>query len=326
MVNRKVLKMLFYKNAESNFENHNLQELLKKALEKCPKPKNRMESIDTEGTIKRVINAHTSFSGMLFGEMLMFEPDKDQAILVMDDESDSYPIDKITAPRNKDGKKQEFLQSVFYFGVLENHVIISQSQALRAKDFENHLLWLLIEHTSTLSTDKMILLSDQPTKKAREAIEKSPVKKVVIGSGLETKVDPKYKENTKEKEAKFKFIPIGRGFDILTAVLGANWREKLKLEDSLEDSNLQVNLEITYLRKTSEYAHAMLDNIATSLRHSEPDDVKVHIEGGGLLTGKDLKISGKIYVSAYNGIVDSIALYNIMHEWLKQKIGADEII
>jgi len=283
-----------------------------------------MENIDSGGTIKRVINAFTMFGGMLFGQMLMFQPGKDQTILIVDDDSDSYPVEQMSPPETKDGKKQEFLQSAFYFGILENHVVVVQSQSLRTREFENHLLWLLLESTSVLSKDKIITLSDQPTKKAREAIEKSDVKKVLVGSGLETKVDPTTKKRSNKKELQFK--PVGRGFDILRAALGADWMDKLKLTDSLEDSNLQVNLEITYSRKTTEYAHKMLNNIATSLRHCEPDDVKVHIAGGGILKGDDLKMSGKKYILAYNGVVDSTDLYKIMHEWLKQKIGDDEIV
>lgn len=80
------------------------------------------------------------------------------------------------------------------------------------------------------------------------------------------------------------------------------------------------------IENQTEQAHSMLNNIASSLRHSEPDDVTIHLDGGGSMVGNDLKIYGKKQVVSYNGIVDSMDLYRAMHEWLMQKIGENEVI
>lgn len=40
-------------------------------------------------------------------------------------------------------------------------------------------------------------------------------------------------------------MPTGKGGDIMRAAFGEGWFNNLQLEDSLDESNLQVNLEIT---------------------------------------------------------------------------------
>ena len=122
-----------------------------------------------------------------------------------------------------------------------------------------------------------------------------------------------------------KWIPKGIGADLIKAALGEDWLNSLKLEDALDEANLQVNLEITYLRKTTSTGQKMLDNIASSLRHIEPDDVKIELNGGGLVKGNDLKLTGPISVQYNNGLIDESDLYNQMHSWLLQKIEQDEI-
>ncbi|MEE9491984.1 MAG: hypothetical protein V3W04_01210, partial [Gammaproteobacteria bacterium] len=248
---------------------------------------------------------------------IRYEPGKDQTVVVMDDESNEYPVEQIPLGESDDGKKREVVESVLYFGILENHVILVQSQALKARDYERHIEWLVKQRTSVFPKDNALYLSDKPSDEARKKIEKLPVKKVTIGAELDaTPVDSKEIQSSKS----VKFRPYGKGFDILQAVLGENWRNSLRLEDSLDEANLKVSLEVTYFRKTTEKAHEVLDNIATAMRHAEPDDVKIELQGGTVLKGNELKMTGHINVDTYNGVADSNDLYAEMNEWLKARI------
>jgi len=310
-------KTIYYKVAQFQKKSSHLQSHLEKALELRKKPISRVEYIDPEAKYKRFINSFRLQGGMIFGQLLSYEEGKDSTILVLDEASDEFPIEALSLPPSKDGKTQEFLESVLYFGVLENHVLILQSKSLKSRDLENHLMWFFRDCTSTLDKRNAILLSDLPTKEARKRVEKMPVKKVVIGSSLETKYS---EQDEGKKTSKMVFGPVGRGFDILTAALGADWRKGLKLDDSLDEANLRVNLEVSYYRKTTDAAHKILDNIATAMRHAEPDDVKVHLQDGPVLKGADLKFAGHVRVKTYNGIIDSSDLYNEMLAWLTNQI------
>ncbi len=310
-------KSIQYKNAQFSATGTHLQAYLEAALSTVKKPGERVEFLDDKGTVRRVVNSSKSQNGMLFGQMIRYEPGKDQTVVVMDDESNEYPVEQIPLGESDDGKKREVVESVLYFGILENHVILVQSQALKARDYERHIEWLVKQRTSVFPKDNALYLSDKPSDEARKKIEKLPVKKVTIGAELDaTPVDSKEIQSSKS----VKFRPYGKGFDILQAVLGENWRNSLRLEDSLDEANLKVSLEVTYFRKTTEKAHEVLDNIATAMRHAEPDDVKIELQGGTVLKGNELKMTGHINVDTYNGVADSNDLYAEMNEWLKARI------
>ena len=61
------------------------------------------------------------------------------------------------------------------------------------------------------------------------------------------------------------------------------------------------------------------------MRHIEPEDVKIELNGGGIIKGDNLKLSGPISVKYNNGLIDESDLYNQMHGWLLQKIEQDEV-
>ncbi|MCV5778902.1 hypothetical protein OFN45_31830, partial [Escherichia coli] len=85
-----------------------------------------------------------------------------------------------------------------------------------------------------------------------------------------------------------KYRPIGKGGALLKAFFGDNWANDINIKDSLDEANLQVSLEITYFRKTNDSGQAVIDSIATSLRHLDEDDISIKLQGGGEITGKEI--------------------------------------
>lgn len=65
------------------------------------------------------------------------------------------------------------------------------------------------------------------------------------------------------------------------SIFGDNWANDINIKDSLDEANLQVSLEITYFRKTNDSGQAVIDSIATSLRHLDEDDISIKLQGGG---------------------------------------------
>ena len=295
-------------------EDLDLQSYIESALVQAKRPKDREENPCDEGMVRRVINSYIKKNGMIYGQMIRYEQGKDQTVVVLDDNSEEYLVEHIPLNQENDGKRREVVESVLYFGVLENHVVLVQSQSLKARNFEKHLEWLMKQCTSVLPSENACYLSDQPSNETRKKIKKSPVKKVSLGTELNT--IPNTINETKSK----RYSPDGKGFDILAGVFGENWRDSLRLEDSLDEANLMVNLEVTYVRKTTEQAHKILDNIATTMRHLESGDVRIELKDGTVLKGSDLKMRGHINVDTHNGIADSSNMYDAMHQWLTDRI------
>ncbi|EGZ6858253.1 hypothetical protein SNN68_003834 [Cronobacter sakazakii] len=346
-------KTIHYKRAAISHCSSDLQSILESIISidgTVPKVGMRREQISASNTQSsyRVINKSNTFKTILFGELILFEKGRSQALMTISEDVPFYDINAITSEQIKleaDGKiseedklkiKREFIDSILYFGVLDNHVMVVQSSSLRTKDLENHLNWLIHSFGNSFTADSILILKDKPTEETIKKLEKTPVKKINLGSvPVKSKTDDgsikitsitnPENGNRIQKVRKMKFLPVGRGGSILKAAFGEEWFSDLKLEDSLDESNLQINLEITYLRKTNDDGQLLMDTLATSIRNMDDEDVEIHLQGGGTLKGGDLRLSGTVSVEYNNGLIDENHLYLQMHKWLHAKIGAGEI-
>lgn len=338
-------KIIHYKRAVIS-GGGNLQEILNRIFDEASpahKVGTRKEIINSDTNSFRVINHNRDYSGMLFFQMIMFEPGRSQAFIELNDEATSYALDAFTNEslnRAETSKEQikfrkEFVDSLLYFGVYENHIVLIQASSLRARELEAHLGWLIASF-GNVPVGTAIILQDQPSQETFDKIAAKPVRNIKLG----TPISAQSEENANSPSGnvtlseidedalsarKVKFHPSGLGADVIRAALGADWFNRLDLEEDLDEANLQVSLEITYMRKTTKVGQKILDNIATSLRHVEEADIKIELEGGGSIKGKDLKLSGPISVSKLtNGLLDEGVLYHKMHGWLVGKLRAGD--
>jgi len=322
-------KTVHYKNAVITNTPETLQELLKTALDKSgsiPKAFDREETIGLDDSNRRLINRHTSQNGMFFGQLVLFESGRGQPLIELNINTEFYQINSITTEFLKEGikdtsndvSKREFIDSILYFGVLDNHVMVLPSNALKARDLETHLNWLLTSRTNTLHEHSILHLQDKPTEETISKIMRSPVQKIVLGSKIET-----YGELDKERALKWK--PKGIGASILEAIAGHSWGKTVRLNDCLDESNLKVHLVVSYSRKTNTSGQKVLDSIATSLRNSDEDDLLIKLHGGGTIKGKDLKLSGNLSVKTISGLIDESDLYLRMSEWFMSKVKSNEL-
>ena len=104
----------------------------------------------------------------------------------MEDNAQAYKIDPITTASLKKrkgdkGTEKEFVESILYFGIYKNHVLIVQSAALRTKEFEQHVNNLFANNTLSTTGVTSIIFKDKPANSIVKKLEASPVKSVVLG-------------------------------------------------------------------------------------------------------------------------------------------------
>jgi len=347
-------KAIHYKRAAIANCNADLQSILESIISAdgtAPKVGMRREQISPSDSTSgyRLINRSSTYQTILFGQLILFEQGKSQALMTISDDVNFYDINAITSQQikldadenisneEKDKIKREFIDSILYFGVLQNHIIVIQSSSLRAKDLEIHLNWLIHSLGNSFSDDSVLILKDKPTEETIQKLENNPVRKINLGSvPVKSKTDSDSIQiiqtqipsstTSVQKVRKMKFMPTGKGGNILKAAFGEQWFNDLRLEDSLDESNLQVNLEITYFRKTNKDGQLLMDTLATSLRNMDEDDIEISLQGGGTIKGGELKLSGSINVQYNNGLMDENHLYLQMHKWLHSKIGSGEVV
>jgi hypothetical protein len=339
MSNDKRKRTLHYKLAKLSDKTETLQRLLENVLVDRDSDyicaKSRQQRLTDDGKAFRFINSHSSHgSDLRLFQLVQFEEGLSQMTIVMDDNAEAYELNPFTPQDIKNisskGKKKttEFLDSMLYFGVLGNHVVILGSQSLKSKELENHLNWFLKDHTQQLST--LVYLSDKPTLAAIKQIEKHPAKSVKLGSDLEFEaiaIEPQYEEYEQKinETNRISWSPKSIGAEILSFLKETGRIDQLKFDDSFDYKNLHMTLELTYNRTTSKKGQKALDTIATSLRHFDKDDVKISLKGGGEIKGDELKLSTSISLDFINGKINEASLSDIIVKWLNSKLKANEV-
>lgn len=322
-----IRKNLIYKSCELGQYGVTLQDQIDQVLKLKSKAVGRREELGGEGSdlVRRVISKVRRQDGMLFGQLLMYQVGKDMAFVVEDESADDFEVESSNPGTNQEGKRREVLESALYFGLLDNHVIVLQSRALRSRELENHFNWLLRECTNILSEKYSVCLSDKPSEKARKVIEKFEVKSVRVGTPLVAE-EQKLMETVAVNTAKKQFTPAGNGFAALKAFMGDHWPETISLEETLDEANLEVMLHVRYKKKTTKNGHQILGEISRACRHMEPEDTIVDTAIGPTLKGQDLKLTGHVSIGSINGVIDYEDLYRAMHTWLEARIKEGSVL
>lgn len=333
-------KRIHYKQAHIAGETATLEELLDAALNRFKRADDRKELVNANSDdFFRLINKSERFQGMLFCQFLAFEPGQAQKYIQLKSEAESYDIKSVSSEElsklsseeleEKQAKaeevRREFIESILYFGVSGNHVVVLQSRSLTTRELETHLAWFLTSLSDHLKAGTVFVLKDKPKEDVMRRVLKRPVKTVSIGAPVYA--EPQQTQIVGEEKTT-QWLPVGRGADLLKAYLGEQWQsliQQSKLEDCLDDANLEVRLQVTYLRKTSSSGEQLLRNIATAARHYPDEDVSIELVGGTKLSGSDMRLWDTIKLKSYKSLVDEHDLFLQMHTWLTSLISTDEI-
>ena len=347
-----IKKTIHYKSAQLT-GGINLQAALKAALAQsgtAGKPIGRQQRVNPDEDSVIFINRIEEYSGMLFGQLIFLETGKRQPYITVVDSADYYSInalasDQIPDEQQSSGnaevilqKRREFVDSILYFGIFENHVVVLQSAALKTRELEAHLSWVLRDLTKVMPNTSVLILKDKPAESVIRKMEKTHVKTVKIGAPITSEqvdvaahtaampsIADQDDDATSIHASKVKFVPSGAMAKALQAFLPDIF-SALDLDEALDDANLHVALEVTFNRKTSQVGQKVLDHIATSLRHMPESDVAITLQGGGQIKGDELKLSGGIKVQYTPlGLIDEAVLFFEMHRWLNTHISSQEI-
>jgi hypothetical protein len=306
------------------------------------KAASRRESLTEDGNSFRFINRFNNYDNdMLMCQIVQFEQGRSQMTIVIDEDADMFEVNPISAQdikqskvgKNKSGST-EFLESMAYFGVMGNHMVVMGSQALKSKELERHLEWYLKVLTQQ-NIDSAIILSDRPTATAMKQLERAPAKSVSIGSDItyeqdvtslpEAPVAEPYEHDVTEAKS-VRWTPSGLGADILECLKSNGYVGNFDFNETLDDANLQVSIEFKYSRKTTKSGQKVIDTLSSSLRHLDKEDVKINLKGGGEIKGDELKLSHQINLGFYEGKVDESDLYYQMKQWIQAKIITKEVV
>jgi len=304
-----------------------LEKLLHQALKKFPKALDRAENPD--GTEFRFLN----YSGnhliaesaqSIFGcEFLAFEQGADQSTIKIDPSATSVDVDAMLA-----NKGEEFLAGAIYFGVAGNHVVLVQSKALRSKDLEAYINWILVEKTKVLSADNRIGLADHtPSKKTVKGVRGIEISSPIH---LEAMSLPIAKGDREKQEEKHAFVPLkfgGKAWDVVKTMFGDGFDlpDGLKVADLANAPDIEVKVFLKWKASRNEDDVDFMNSIAKNLSHvSDEFDYTIHTRTG-TITKDEFKIEQPFSYGWSKGRPKFEDIFPKMAAWLAELVELGKI-
>lgn len=343
-------KTLHYRYADiRNYDGDStLADMLNKALSSLALVKDRYQIVNEDShdpeeqdynKSRLFINNKAVTWNIVFGDLMRYSDGTNKSIVTVDDAAEHLEVASIAPPKSSEGKRQEFLDSILYFGSYKNHVAVIQSSVLRTSELERHINWLL-HQSGVLEAESYVLLTTKIPEMAQKKLEKSDTKTLKIGAPLVDSVNNQpikelqetYTDNDKFDAKKVSVKPKGLGLSWLLNAFGDMSKlaeygitEELLSEDAIKGSSINVALEISYTRKVSKSSQAILNNVSTAMRHAHPDDISIDFGKVGRLVGRELVLHKKLNLRYVDGVLDAYDLYPKIREWLIEQISVEEL-
>lgn len=306
-----VQKKIVYRIASITNCDSDLQDLLGKAIQATQVNERQQELNEYEKTF-RTINQKWSYRGITMCEMVLIDPGASQPLAVYDESKGVYTIDSIsTNELSQESLKRnsDFVNSMLYFGIKGNEVVIMPSQAINVRALENYLTWLLGEKLNIISNESKFALNKNIPRAVEEQIRSSPVRSIEIGSVLSGASD----DGSEEFVSSESFSINAKS---LLRVLGAKLKDELPFSIS-DDSNIRAKIVISYFRKTNDAGQNFMNHLGTTLRNLDDADVCVTLKNNVKISGEELNLQKVVKISKTDrGLLINDDISEAMVTWL----------
>lgn len=302
-------KTLYYKRAAIiGGDTAPLADLVEAAVSRESRPLRRAQRFGEENENVQLVNHPWRKGQMICAAFLDFTEGTYQPTIKLDENEIELLIDQIP-PR----EREQFIESMLFFGVQRNHVVLVQSKGLRSGQLERHLNWLLGDCTHVLPTGSHLALLDQPTPEARRTL--GPVRKVTMRAPVSSVM---FKPEPEEKAKRLSLGDrISRSIWELLNGQGT-FLEQLSADEALAIDDIELSLEI---RRKSRQRNGttLLDELAHTLRNTD-DEFELETRSGKVLRSGDWRLKTTKRVKVFNGMPALGDVAEKMHGWLAELI------
>jgi hypothetical protein len=313
-------RTLLYKRCRITGGRASLAGLLANVLGEHTKPWKRKQTLTAaadETDSHRFINIWKAFAPdpMWFGNLFEFTRGAEPSGFQLEDEdADELPV----ATLQKLDEKTHLIDSALYFGVLKDHVIISPSGSLRAKELQDHLNWLLKDYSGVL-TDGYVTLEDEVHPDARRAAAgvtavkvKSPL---TAGAWLASEQNPKIDSSQSLRTG------------VLRGVIPAMKRAVGELDAGRAESldRIDITLEIKYRGRTDRMGTVILDHLAAALPDDEAKFYQIELRGGTRINAGELKLRKRVSLRHESGLPVLDDVREKMLRWLIELLESHRV-
>lgn len=314
----------------------NLQQLVSSALSQIPIPAKRRESLAADSEERRVIGNHQTINECLCGYVTTWVPGASQTVIEDHETAKTLKMSSLPPPTAKTGEAQkQFVPGALYFVIYGNHVAFISTLSLRSSSLEAHLNWLLKTKTKVLDKSVPLILSDEVGSATKAKIKKSHVKSIAFNQPLFGEIESVPVDNTAANDrgvvevTQSQFQAKSGMWGMIQSLIG-DQKEIASLGlDDVFDSHFEVWIQIKHpkrQRSKPENAVKLMDTLGIAFRDVEGDEVTLELENGNRISGRDLKISGKVTAKlVQNNLFDEQDVLTQISLWLRNQIKAGAI-
>lgn len=186
-------------------------------------------------------------------------------------------------------EKKEYVHSLMFWMVKDNHVFVIQSTSLRTESLESYMGWLLGTKTNVANVGNGIVLA---SKFDEEVVggDLSDIQELVIGGVAAVPTVPlpepqPLQEKVTEITQHAQIGTQGRtgweqAWDILSTLLGGSANVEEMMKSVPQDAELSVEVHIGYKTKKRKVNREALRNLETGLRNLPDSQIHVKAKGG----------------------------------------------
>lgn len=325
---KRITKAVIYKRVEffDKKRGENLKTLLDAALRTHSTVGQRRRNVgDADVPMWQLIGASTSEKdGFVFGMLMTYSPGTDPLFLVEDENAENITLEKLKAPDTDEGKRRELLESVLFFGAIRNHLVLMQSQSLKAVQFEQYLTWFL-RHSEVMAADNYLSLIDTPTQAIQDRVrDGNGVREIRLGG--EVLPMPSVRVRAPAASPRTKSMTVTSDDSEAWGALEAMKKlmrpsDIAKIDfDKLAGSNIEMTVTLRYKSSTTDDGHKLMDSLGAVFRNTEEVATEIELTDGSTIKGSDLKLHGTVRVSSYDGQLSDSEVNEALRQWLLIKI------
>ncbi|MDB4873802.1 MAG: Uncharacterized protein JWM41_248 [Gemmatimonadetes bacterium] len=306
-------KTFHYKRAQIiGAKPQSLSGIILAAHKKDARPAKRSHRSGEGNKRVRVVNQCYARGQMVVGCLLDYNEGDHQTILTVGEDDLEYAISLLPL-----AERQQVMSGSLFFGVQENHVVVMQSQALRAAEFQAYLNWWLIQSAQVLEDGAFISL-DNVASKAGKAIL-TGVKAVTLRASVTDDILPVAEQNP--------------NFGGLTRDLKSRIFEMLRTEGTFDDTpdvdaatqidDVDFSLEIRR-RGRQKGKTSVMDGLARVLRDADESIFQIETKRGKV-RGVDLWLTEQKSVKTINSVPELADVADKMQKWLDFLLESQQV-
>ena len=291
-------KTFTYRQAEYQLAaSGTLQEHIQAALAQRGECEQRSEIVETNPNRIRFINYHQTVAPSLCGELMIFTEGNNQPILSRVGRQRVLNIQQIAAAQTG-VPNAEFLESILYFCVYGDHIVVAQSTALKVQQLEQHLNWLLHgaqeapvpigNHAPVVPLEQYIHLGLQPRAAAGETLPTA--KSLTIKRAVESRAET---EGAPDREV-VRMRPTGKVWGAIEEFLLASGLfqrtalDGFAFEQAFRAGDLTATLELSCLRHPQTGETPVVGQLVSSLANQNDLQWEAELPKVGKVRGNTL--------------------------------------